>query len=252
MYRPNSNDMIIDNNLFQFSPIIDYKYSDRFQKWDYNNKEITDTERIELVSMTNEQIALYSEGLSLLQDELDRIKDYNDDYHDISRVLCSVFLFEIIVQADCLTAFKYFIIADKDYDKRYLRGKMKVTINEGFKKLYGFNKEGRKKSEWARMASIMTHFPTIIKQQYKIVSLHLEEYSKASWWKNERDLEVHYHHVEELLISRKERINESKVAMEFMKLYNVLMAVNEFLTNVHNCLYNTLVAKYYRGEIVTE
>lgn len=244
--------MNIDNNLFQFSPIIDYKYSTRFQKWDYNNKEITDTERTELVSMTNEQIALYSEGLSLIHDELGRIKDYHDDYHDICRVVFSVFLFVIITQADCLTAFKYFLIADKDYDKRYLRGKMKITINEGFKKLYGFNKDGRKISEWARLASIMAHFPTIIKQQYKIVSFHLEDYSKASWWKNDRDLEVHYHHVEELLISRKERINESKVAIEFMKLFDALMAVNEFLTNVHNCLHNTLVAKYYRGEIATE
>ena len=177
---------------------IDFKYSNRFQKWDYNNKEITDTERIELVSMANEQIALYSEGLSLIHDELSRIKDYHDDYHNICRILYSVFLFVIITQADCLTAFKYFIIADKDYDKRYLRGKMKITINEGFKKLYGFKKEGNKCSEWARLSPIMTQFPAIIKQQYQKVSSHLEEYSKASWWKTDRDLEVHYNDVETL------------------------------------------------------
>ena len=54
---------------------------------------------------------------------------------------------------------------------------------------------------------------------------------------------------EELYVSRNEEIIESKVMMDSMKLFNTLLAVNHFLTNVHACLFNYLVEKYKRGEM---
>jgi hypothetical protein len=35
---------------------------------------------------------------------------------------------------------KYFMLAEKDYERRLMRGKLSVILNEGFKKLYGFGK----------------------------------------------------------------------------------------------------------------
>ena len=49
-----------------------------------------------------------------------------------------------------------------------------------------------------------------------------------------------------------EEIIESKVMMDSMKLFNTLLAVNNFLTNVHACLFNYLVTKYRRGELKEE
>ena len=57
---------------------------------------------------------------------------------------------------------------------------------------------------------------------------------------------------EKLYVSRQEEIIESKVMMDSMKLFNTLLAVNLFLTNVHACLFNFLVGKYKRGELKDE
>ena len=57
---------------------------------------------------------------------------------------------------------------------------------------------------------------------------------------------------EKLYESRQEDIIESKVMMDSMKLFDTLFAVNHFLTNMHNCLYNYMVDKYRRGELKDE
>ena len=54
---------------------------------------------------------------------------------------------------------------------------------------------------------------------------------------------------EKLYKSRQEEIVESKVMMDSMKLFNALMAVSNFLGNVHTCIFNFLVGKYRRGEL---
>lgn len=51
-------------------------------------------------------------------------------------------------------------------------------------------------------------------------------------------------------ISRQEEVIESKVMLDMTKLFNRLLAVNDFLSNVHTCLFNYLVGKYKRGELV--
>ncbi len=47
-----------------------------------------------------------------------------------------------------MVAGKYFILADHDYDWRFMRRKLFVILNDGFKKLNGFNMKSHKKSEW--------------------------------------------------------------------------------------------------------
>lgn len=37
--------------------------------------------------------------------------------------------------------------------------------------------------------------------------------------------------------------------IDTMKLFNTMLAVNCFLTNMHICSQNYLVDKYYRGEL---
>lgn len=48
-----------------------------------------------------------------------------------------------MTMCDRMVAGKYFILADTDYDKRFMRGKMKVFLNEGFKRLYGYNETNK-------------------------------------------------------------------------------------------------------------
>ena len=159
-------------------------------------------------------------------------------------------LFVLMTMIDCMVACKFFILADKDYDRRFMRGKLMVLLNEGFKKLYGFDDKTYKKSEWDKLLPLMKRFPEVINRQYQDLTYLLEKHSKSSsWWREERNLEIHLEAVK-LYDSRQEEIIESKVVIDTMKLFRSLMAVNDYLSNLHTCLYNFLVDKFHTGELL--
>lgn len=232
----------------QFKPVWNYNYSQWFQEVQYNDKTLSDAERRDFVAYLDQTIEQHSEGIPLMREALENAKDQHDEYHELERAVVSIMFFVLITMIDSLVASKYFLLADKDYDRRFMRGKLMVILNEGFKRLYGF---GTNKSEWAKLKPWMTHFPEAIQGQYHELSLLLNNDVQASWWKNERDYEVHLD-VENLYSSRQEEVIESKVMMDMMKLFRRLQAVNEFLSNVHTCLFNYLVGKYKRGELLEE
>ena len=215
----------------------------------YKGKELNEEEKKEFLQMVNETISTYSDGLPLLKETFEQIKDLHDEFHEAYRVVISVLQFTMITMLDSMVISKYFILADKDYDRRFMRGKMKIILNEGFKKLYGYEEKTHQKSEWNRLAPILKYFPEDIQNQYKQLSSLLEEHSmSSSWWKDERNVETHLD-IEKLYESRCEEVVESKVMMDSLKLYNTLYAVNLFLTNAHSCFYNYLLTKYRQGEL---
>ncbi len=241
-----------DLDNLQYSNIWDYNYANFFKETQYNNWTLSDEERRQFIDVINETISRYLEGLPLSQNTLQSIKGKHDEYHEAERTVVSVMQFVLITMIDSMVASKYFLMADKDYDKRFMRGKLMVILNEGFKRLYGFDEKTHKKSEWDRLLLIMRYFPEIINRQYQELTFHLERQAKSSsWWKEERNLETHLD-TEKLYVSRQEEIIERKVMMDSMKLFNTLLAVNHFLTNVHACLFNFLVGKYKRGELKDE
>ena len=232
-----------------YSPIQDYQYEQFFQEVQYNGKELNDDERKEFLKKVDECISQHIEGLPLAKDILERIKDLHDDFHEIQRTIVSVSQFCLITMIDSMVLGKYFILANKDYDRRLMRGKLRVVLNEGFKKLYGFNDNNRGNSEWKKLASVLKYFPEEINHQYNHLSSLLEEHSKSSyWWRDERNIETHLD-TEKLYDSRCEDIIESKVMMDSLKLYNTLYAVNNFLFNMHSCVNNFCIDKYKRGEL---
>ncbi|UAK43270.1 hypothetical protein K8P02_02960 [Bacteroides nordii] len=233
----------------QYAQIREYKYAQWFKEVQYNGKTLSESERKEFISVIDSTIAQYSEGLPLMTNILEDTKEKHDEYHKIDRIVVSVYLFVLITMIDSMVAGKYFILADRDYDRRFMRGKLFVILNEGFKKLYGFNEKSHKKSEWDTLLPIMKYFPEVINRQYQELTYLLENQSHtSSWWKDERNFETHLDS-ENLYKSRQEEIVESKVMMDSLKLFNTLMAVSNFLGNVHTCLFNFLVRKYHKGEL---
>ena len=239
-----------DLDIIQYSPIRDYKYAHWFEEVQYNGKTLSDSERKEFVDVIDDTIEKYSEGLPLMHDSLESTKDLNDEFHELERTLASVMLFVLMTMIDSMVASKYFIQADKDYDRRFMRGKLYIILNEGFKKLYGFNANTNKKSEWNRLRPWMDRFPETINRQFKELTSLLENHAHSSfWWKEERNLEVHMMDAEKLYCSRQEEIIESKVMIDSMKLFRSLLAVNDFLFNAHGCVLNVLINKYRKGEL---
>lgn len=233
----------------QHSPIWNHRYEEWFQEVQYNGTELNAAAKRKFIQIADETIVDYSSGLPLLKETLDSIRDLHDEYHNAYRIVISVSQFSIITMIDSMVISKYFILADKDYDRRFMRGKMMVILNEGFKKLYGFDAQSHKKSEWNKLVPILKHFPENIKNQYKQLSSLLEGHAKSSsWWRDERNVETHLD-IEKLYTSRCEDVIESKVMLDSLKLFRTLYAVNLFLSNMHTCLYNYLVDKYHRGEL---
>lgn len=236
----------------QYSPIQNYQYERWFQDTHYNGKTLNDDERREFIKRLDEIISDISEELPTIKRNLENIKEFQDEGHNVYRIIISVLQFIGITMIDSMVIGKYFILANKDYDRRFMRGKMRVILNEGFKKLYGFDKKTHEKSEWNRLAPIIKHFPEDIQHQYQHLSALLEEQSKSSyWWRDERNVETHFD-AEELYDSRCEDIVESKVMMDSLRLYNTLYAVDCFLFNMHTCVHNTLVDMYRSGELREE
>ena len=238
-----------DLGNIHYSPIQDYQYEQWFHEVQYNGKELNNAQREEYLKRVDGYISQHLEGLPLMKKILDSIKDKHDEFHEIQRTTVSVSQFCLITMIDSMVLGKYFILANKDYDRRLMRGKLRVVLNEGFKKLYGFNDNNRGNSEWKKLASVLKYFPEEINHQYNHLSSLLEEHSKSSsWWRDERDIETHLD-TEKLYDSRCEDIIESKVMMDSLKLYNTLYAVNNFLFNMHSCVNNFCIDKYKRGEL---
>lgn len=166
------NIVMMNDNLenLQYFPIRDYKYATYFEEVQYNGKTLTVDERKEFVAVVDETISDYSDGLPLIKDILDSIKELPGEYQEVERTVASVMLFVLITMIDSMVASKYFILADKDYDRRFMRGKLMVILNEGFKQLYGFDKKTKKahkESEWDRLSPLMKNFSDDINQQYR-------------------------------------------------------------------------------------
>ena len=163
----------------QYAQIREYKYAQWFNEVQYNGKTLSESERKEFISV-DDTIAQYSEGLPLMISILEDTKEQHDEYHEIDRTVVPVYLFVVITMIDSMVSGKYFILADRDYDRRFMRGKLFVILNEGFKKLYGFNMMSHKKSEWERLHLIMKHFPEVINRQYQELTSLLEKQSQTS------------------------------------------------------------------------
>lgn len=238
-----------ETDTIQYAQIREYNFKEYFQIFQYNGKVISDAEREDFIKLLDDTIAQYSGGFPMLKEGLDNFKNSKGDFFNAYRTALSVDLFVLMTFIDCLVICKYFLLADTDYDKRFMRGKMKVILNEGFKKLYGFEERTKKKSEWKRLLTIIENCPEIIKRQYKELSERLEEHSKtSSWWKSEREHETHLD-IEGLYESRCEDIVESKVMMEATKLLGTLYAIQQFATNVHVCFHNTILKNYREQEV---
>lgn len=127
--------------------------------------------------------------------------------------------------------------------KSFVRGKLKVQLNESFKRLYGF-KKGYKYSYCAQLESIVTMFPGFRREFDELLS-DLEQISKDSWWKDVRDAEVHID-IFKLYELRHEEINESKIVMETWQLIDLFNHINRFICRLHRVYLNYITAQFIK------
>lgn len=219
--------------------IHDYQFADCFKKIQPNGLTMTVMQRREFVQMIDSDVELNSQFLMFIVKNLREIEGVESEYHTIDRVILNAWLFTTQTTADCMVACKYFLLADTGYDRRFMRGKLKVIINEGIKQLVGFKPNGQKGTIWGSISKIKNHFtgPVFQQQFQRLDALLRDHVSQSSWWKDDRDAETHLD-AKELFASRQEDLDESTVMIESLQLTGALDAVNHFLQNLHAGLTN--------------
>ena len=180
----------------------------------YNNKVLSAQEREAFRIMSEKTIRDISESIEGFYELSQEFKpSTNKDHDKISKTVLDVGIFTSYTFCDCVALLKHFVLSSNSFDKSLFRGKLKVLLNEGFKRLYGFNDKQREKSYYIKLGEIIDYFPGF-KSEYNSILLRLKQLSEQStWWKNVRNIEVHLD-MSQLYKARHEKINESKVAME--------------------------------------
>ena len=203
------------------------------QELQYNNKILSQEERVKFNDLADEMIATFSESIDGMYKISREYTDMNNIYHRVSKIMCDVSVFVSYAFADCVVLTKLFVNASVAYEKSLLRGKLKVHLNECFKKLYGFTNQSKKVSYVAKLKEIMPYFHGLDREFARILD-DLEEFSnRDSWWKDIRCAEVHMD-VPILYESRHEEINESQVVMETMRLIPFINSLNALLARMNH------------------
>ena len=204
-----------------------------FQELQYNNKILSQEERVKFNDLTYEMIATFSESIDGMYKISKEYTDMNNIQNKVSKIMCDVSMFVSYAFADCVVLTKLFVNTSVAYEKSLLRGKLKVHLNECFKKLYGFTNQSKKVSYVAKLKEIMPYFLGLDREFARILD-DLEEISKRdSWWKEVRCAEVHMD-VPILYESRHEEINESQVVMETMRLIPFINRFNALLARMNH------------------
>ena len=198
----------------------------------YNNNVLSERERIALVQKIDADIRHYSESIDGVQEIANNIdSSKNEDFKKIMKELISVSTFTSYSFCDILVLTKSFILFTTPYEKSFFRGKLKVQLNESFKKLYGFNEKAFQASYCARLDNIVAMFSNH-RAEYDSILSQIDAISKQhTWWKDERNAEVHLD-IEMLYSTRHEEINESKVVMETIPLIEFFNRLNSFMNEI--------------------
>jgi len=209
-----------------------------------NGKVLSDEGRQNYADYVDSLIKQFSEGLELLKGEYTSNKSNPSlAYSNLAMVIDDLDMFATMTYIDCLIASKLFILAKEDYEKKFLRGKFQVILNEGFKKLYGFGK-GKANSKWKKIESIQGTLPPFLQAEYTRITNELETISTSfNWWKEERNIETHIDAFS-LYASRCVEIDESQVMVDSLRLIDVLNEVQSYTTKVHGCYVNTINQMY--------
>lgn len=204
----------------------------------YNNKVLSAKEREEYRVKADDTIHGLSESIDGFNEILQELKPpQNKEYDKIMRTVLDIELFTHYAHCDCVVMLKHFILSTIPYEKSFFRGKLKVLLNEGFKRLYGFTNDQHEQSYFNKIGDIIRMFPGL-KAEYESIRLDLDRVSKQStWWKNERNIEVHID-ISQLCKIRHEEINESKEAMESLQLLNLFNRVNRLIANLNQVYIN--------------
>lgn len=199
----------------------------------HKNKVLNEQERTELCSMIDGFVKEFSESIDAVHKLAEDIEtSENEWYKNTNREFIAIGIFVAYCFCDISLMTKQFVQSSNPYERAFLRGKLQVLLNESFKKLYGFSQTAQCNSYFARLKKLSELFP-LFENEIKNFETKLRGYStKDTWWKDERDAEVHLD-IEKLHQYRHEEVDESKVVLETLPLIDIFNEMNVLLEILH-------------------
>ena len=201
-------------------------------KYTHNNKVLSAEERENFINLSEQTIDEFYESAERIYaiykgGEWQGSKNHNEIFESI--VKTNIFI--SYTYADCVTLLKLFLKENRFYEKSCLRGKLKVLLNEGFKRTYGFSKHKYHETYCYKIEQILSQdfIPPVYIDEFKAIKSELKLLSEShNWWKDVRDNEVHLD-TDKLYESRHEPINESQVTIQTLNLLDILNRINNFV-----------------------
>lgn len=209
----------------------------------YNNKVLNEQERMKLCEVADDAIRSFAESIDGMHEWSENVAlNENKGFRTIEREFIDISIFVAYCYCDIALMTKQFVQSVDSYERAFIRGKLKVLLNESFKKLYGFAKKTKEEPYFARLKKLGALFPQF-SNEIHVFEAELHEYSiKDTWWKDERDAEVHWD-IEKLYQYRHEEVNESKVMMEAHFMIDILLRVESYTTVLHKTFIASLTIK---------
>lgn len=176
-------------------------------------------------------------------------------------IICEVQLFVSIVQADTCILQKQVLFAKLGYEKRYAFSKYFSSINEAFKKLYGFPKEGeplvKPSTKWGMLQSITPLMTDELKKEYESVTNILFANSSLAtqksnpndgtidfsdgWWVAVRSAESHFDAFN-IYKQRHQYYSEDQLVSDTAAFRLVMDAVQKFMSDLFGHMTSLLAA----------
>jgi hypothetical protein len=212
-----------------------------------SDKVLSAQEREEFRILSEETIRDFSESIDGFGEIIKEYQPSQNKVHDqITKTILDIGIYTFYTYCDCTVLLKHFILSTDLYEKSFFRGKIKVLLNEGFKRLYGFNENQQEQSYFAKLDKIIHHFPGF-KSEYGSILSDLRDFSEqSSWWRDERNIEVHLD-MSQLYKIRHEEINERKEAMEAQLLMSLLVQINKLMGRM-NQTYISYMSEHLKVE----
>ena len=209
----------------------------------YNNKVLNEQERMKLCEVADDAVRHFAESIDGMHEWAEKVaSNENKGFRTIEREFIDISIFVAYCYCDIALMTRQFIQSNNSYERSFLRGKLKVLLNESFKKLYGFAKKTKDETYFTRLKKLAALFPQF-SSEIHVFEAELHEYSiKDTWWKDERDAEVHWD-IEKLYQYRHEEVNESKVMMEANFMIDILLRVESYTTVLHKAFIASLPIK---------
>lgn len=201
-------------------------------KYTHNNKVLSAEERENFINLSEQTIDEFNESAERIY-AIYKSAEWqgSENHNEIFESIVKTNIFTSYVFADYATLLKLFLKENRFYEKSCLRGKLKVLLNEGFKRIYGFSEKEYHKTYCYKIDLMLSKIlkPSAFINEFAAIKTDLEIMSKShSWWKEIRCAEVHLD-IDLLYESRHEPINESQVTIQTLNLLDILNRINNFV-----------------------